>query len=75
MILINRLKEVFKEKKVTNRQIATYLKKSEPTISKWVNNRRQPSLDDLYKIAEYLQIDIRSLLYPSNWGHMEKHKK
>ncbi len=60
---INRLAEVFLEKDVYNRDIARLLNKSEQTISRWTNNHRQPSLEDLYKIAAYLDVDIRQLLH------------
>ncbi len=65
---INRLAEVFKEKDVYNRDIAKQLNKSEETISRWVNNHRQPSLNDLDEIANYLKVDIRDLLHPSDWS-------
>ncbi|WP_257658021.1 helix-turn-helix domain-containing protein [Parapedobacter lycopersici] len=68
MAIINRLDEVFEERKITNRVIANYVKKSEGTVSKWRNNRRQPTLGDLNKIAELLRVDIRELLYESNWS-------
>jgi transcriptional regulator with XRE-family HTH domain len=68
MSRINRLEEVFKEKEVYNRDIAKCLNKSEGTISRWVNNHRQPSLEELNKIAEFLKVDIRYLLNPSDWG-------
>src|SRR5690606_24361484 len=64
---INRLAEVFDENKVTNREIAKLIGKSEETVSRWSNNHRQPPLDDLYIIAKFLNIDIRELLYPSEW--------
>lgn len=67
MLIINRLAEVFSEKKIYNRHVAEYLDKSEGTVSRWVNNHRQPTLEQLYKIAEYLRMDIRSLLYASDW--------
>lgn len=63
---INRLADVFKEKDVYNRDIAKHLNKSEETISRWVNNHRQPSLIDLDEIAKYLKVDIRDLLNPSD---------
>lgn len=69
MLTINRLGEVFAEKKIYNRNVAEYLDKSEGTVSRWVNNHRQPTLEQLNKIAEYLRIDIRSLLNPSDWSN------
>lgn len=64
---INRLAEVFEENNITNREIAKHVEKSEETVSRWVNNHRQPPLDDLYKIAKYLKMDIRDLLHQSEW--------
>ena len=68
---INRLAEVFIEKDVYNRDIAKFLQKSEATISRWANNHRQPSLEDLFTIAQYLKIDIRELLHPNDWGKIK----
>lgn len=68
MLVINRLAEVFEEHKVTNREIAKHVGKSEGTVSRWVNNHRQPPLEDLYDIAKYLQVDIRKLLHQSDWA-------
>jgi len=64
---INRLKKVFDERKVQNRVIAKYLHKSEATISLWRNNKRQPSLQELYEIAKLLRINIHDLIEPTNW--------
>jgi len=64
---INRLDEVFKEKKVQNRVLAKYFNKSEETISKWRNNKRQPSLENLIEIAKFLRIDTRQLLESISW--------
>lgn len=64
---INRLDEVFKEKKVQNRVLAKYFNKSEETISKWRNNKRQPSLENLVEIAKFLRIDTRHLLESTSW--------
>jgi len=68
MSIINRLDQVFKENKITNRVIAQYIKRSEGTVSKWRNNRRQPSMNELNKIAELLRIDVRNLLNKSDWS-------
>ena len=67
MNYINRLDEVFTKRKITNRVIAQYVKKSEGTVSKWRNNKRQPSVLELVKIAELLRVDIRNLLHMSDW--------
>lgn len=68
MKCINRLKEVFIEEDIYNRTIAQYLGVSESTVSRWVHNKQQPNLHKLNLIAEYLRVDIRDLLYPSDWS-------
>ena len=65
---INRLEEVFAEKGIYNRTIAQYLRVSETTVSRWVHNKQQPGLNKLNLIAEYLRVDIRELLSPSDWS-------
>lgn len=64
---LNRLDEVFKERKVKNRILAKYFDKSEETISKWRNNKRQPSVENLLEIAKFLRIDIRELFMETKW--------
>ena len=39
--------------------------KSYPTINEYSRNKRQPSLEDLYKIAEILQVNAKDLLVDS----------
>lgn len=64
---INKLDKVFKSKNIKNRTLAKCLKKSEETISKWRNNKRQPSLENLYEIARLLRVNIQDLIEPTDW--------
>lgn len=59
---MNRIKEVLEEKGVKQTWLAEKLKKSYNMINSYAQNRRQPSLDDLYKIAKILGVDARDLL-------------
>ena len=63
---LNRLKEVFDDQKIKNRVIAKYVGKSESTISLWRNNKRQPSLEELFQIAKLLRVNIHTLIVPTN---------
>ena len=65
---INRLAEVFEEKGVDNNDIVKFLEVRKETVSRWVNNHQQPSIHIFYQIAEYLRVDIRDLLHPSDWS-------
>ena len=60
--MINRLRVVLAEKNKTNRWLAEAIGKNENTISRWCNNRAQPSVDVLATIAKALDVDVRELL-------------
>ena len=64
---LNRLNEVFTDKKIKNRMLAKYFNKSESTISLWRNNKRQPSIQEFYEIAKLTRMDIRDLFEPTIW--------
>lgn len=63
---INRIKVALAETRKKNKWLAEKIGKDESTISQWCTNARQPSLENLLKIANVLKIDIRDLLYPTN---------
>ena len=59
---LNRLKVVLVEKGKTSRWLAEQLGKTEHTISRWCQNKTQPSIAQLNEIANVLNVDIRSLI-------------
>jgi putative transcriptional regulator len=59
---LNRIKEVLVSKKMTQVWLASELGKNINTVSAWSTNRRQPSLEDLYRVSVLLDVDIRELL-------------
>jgi len=62
---INRIKEVLVIKAVSQKTLANKLGRSTTTIASICNNKTQPHLKDLKKIAQILDIDIRELLVPT----------
>jgi len=60
---INRIKVALAETRRKNKWLAEQIGKDESTISQWCTNSRQPSLENLLKIANVLDIDVRELLY------------
>ncbi|MGL1888403.1 MAG: helix-turn-helix transcriptional regulator [Reichenbachiella sp.] len=42
------------------------LNKSYNMVNSYVQNRRQPSLEDLYQIAEILNVEVKELLIERN---------
>ena len=61
----NRIKEVLKEKKMSQTELANRLNKSFNMVNGYVQNRRQPSIELLFKIAKELNVDVRKLLETS----------
>lgn len=59
---INRLKVVLAEKNITNKWLAQQMKTSPATISKWVTNSSQPSLEQLLRLADILEISYTELI-------------
>jgi putative transcriptional regulator len=58
----NRIKGALADAGISNKQLAEGLGVTEPTVSTWCTNAKQPSLETLFSIADYLEIDARELL-------------
>ena len=59
---MNRIKEVLEEKGLTQIWLAEKLGKSYNMVNSYAKNRRQPSIEILFRIAEILNIDARELI-------------
>ena len=59
---MNRIKEVLEEKGIKQVWLADKLCKSFNTVNGYVQNRSQPSLEVLYKIADILNVQVKELL-------------
>ena len=55
----------FTEKIVKPTSLADKLSKSYNMVNSYAQNRRQPSIEDLYKIAEILGVEAKDLLVES----------
>ena len=59
---MNRIKEVLEGKGIKQSWLAEKLGKSFNTVNSYVQNRQQPRLEVLLKIADILDVDIKSLI-------------
>lgn len=59
---MNRIKEVLGEMDITQTWLSKELGKSYNMVNSYVQNRRQPSIEVLFKIAELLNVDARDLI-------------
>ena len=62
---MNRIKEVLEEKGIKQTWLAEKLEKSYNMVNSYVQNRRQPSLEDLNRIANILDVDVKELIVSS----------
>lgn len=59
---MNRIKEVLESKGIKQIWLAEQMGKSYNMVNSYAQNRRQPSIEDLYKIADILKISVKDLL-------------
>ena len=59
---MNRIKGVLEDKGQTQMWLAEKLEKSYNMVNSYAKNRRQPSIETLFKIAAILNVEASSLL-------------
>lgn len=59
---MNRIKEVLEEKGIKQKWLADKLDKSYNMVNAYVQNRKQPRIEVLYKIADILEVSVKDLL-------------
>lgn len=59
---MNRIKEVLDERGIKQTWLAEKLGKSFNMVNAYAQNRHQPSLEVLYKIADILQVSVKDLI-------------
>jgi transcriptional regulator with XRE-family HTH domain len=59
---LNRIKDELKKQGKTQAWLAGVLDVEYQTISRYANNRRQPSIETLYRIAKALKVSPKDLL-------------
>ena len=59
---LNRIQVMLAERMISNKDLAEMLGKDPATISKWVTNTSQPSLENLIDIARCLKCEINDLV-------------
>jgi len=59
---MNRIKEVLKDKGISQTWLADKMGKSYNTINEYARNKRQPSIEVLFEIAEILNMEAKELI-------------
>ena len=61
MAKLNRIRVVLAERDLNNKWLSDKLGKDPATVSKWVTNTTQPSLEALIAIANALEVPVQEL--------------
>jgi len=59
---MNRIKDVLKQQGRSQTWLAEKIGKSYVVVTNYCNNKNQPSIEVLFKIAKVLDVDVRELL-------------
>jgi putative transcriptional regulator len=65
-VTMNRIKEVLKDQGRSQTWLANQIGKSYVVVTNYCNNKSQPNIRTLGKIALFLKVDIRDLLNSTN---------
>ncbi len=65
---MNRIKEVLNEKGIKQTWLAEKLGKSFKMVNAYACNRKQPSLETLFQIAELLNVNVKDLIANNKEG-------
>lgn len=55
------LKQIRKERNISQNDIANELEVRQTTISEWENNKKIPNLRKAYELAEYLEMKVTDI--------------
>jgi len=66
----NRIKGALADAGVANKELAEGIGVTESTVSLWCTNAKQPSIETLFLIAEFLKMDARELLVANNHARL-----
>lgn len=66
-----RLKEIRKSKGISQLKMAMDLNTNQNTISRYETGKREPGINELIKIADYLNVSIDYLLDRTNNPHTQ----
>ena len=62
MAKLNRVRVVLAERDLNNKWLAEKIGKDPATVSKWITNKTQPSLDVLIAIANALEVSVQYIV-------------
>ena len=61
-IFANNLRDILKDRKMSQKELANEIWISEATISRYINKQRMPSIKHILEISYALNIDVNELI-------------
>ena len=58
----NRIKGVLADKGISSKELGEEMGRARSTISAWCNNHAQPSIEQLFQVANFLDVEVSELL-------------
>lgn len=77
-MLSENLKILRKDKNITQKELANFLKVTQSAVGMWESAQRTPDIMTIKKIADYFQVNIDDLLnadYKSSSNENQKHQR
>ena len=62
---MNRIRIILAEQNRTNKWLAEKIGITATTVSRWAQNKNQPTLNKLVEVAKLLNVDVKDLLEPT----------
>lgn len=62
ILIAKRIKDLMKNEKLTQMQLATALSIGQSSVSDWINAKSEPSIENLWKLADFFDVSVDYLI-------------
>lgn len=62
ILIAKRIKDLMKSEKLTQMQLARALGIGQSSVSDWINAKSEPSIENLWKLADFFDVSIDYLI-------------
>ena len=62
ILVAQRIKDLMKSEKHTQMQLAHALEVGQSSISDWLNSKSEPSIENLWKLADFFDVSVDYLI-------------
>ena len=62
ILIAQRIKDLMRSEKLTQMQLAHALEVGQSSISDWLNSKSEPSIENLWKLADFFDVSVDYLI-------------